>query len=131
MSFVKENVNRQPIVDTVFAIVKKAKEDKEKIFRSISENAKSTSYSYVTHSLNSSDSNISESISSQLSYEYKYDTKFFTQELQTFSALAFLSPDLASFTPFSILLSKTSKSANINSKLIVSISLIGSTEPST
>ena len=31
MSFVKENVNRQPIVDTVFAIVKKAKEDKEKI----------------------------------------------------------------------------------------------------
>lgn len=67
------------------------KEDKEKIFRSISENAKSTSYSYVTHSLNSSDSNISESISSQLSYEYKYDTKFFTQELQTFSALAFLS----------------------------------------
>ena len=29
MSFVKENVNRQTIVDTVFAIVKKAKEDKE------------------------------------------------------------------------------------------------------
>ena len=30
MSFVKESVNRQPIVDTVFAIVAKAKEDKEK-----------------------------------------------------------------------------------------------------
>ena len=30
MSFVKDSVNRQPIVDTVFAIVAKAKEDKEK-----------------------------------------------------------------------------------------------------
>ncbi len=30
MSFVKESVNRQPIVDTVFAIVEKAKADKEK-----------------------------------------------------------------------------------------------------
>ncbi len=30
MSFVKENVNRQPIVDTVFAIVEKAAEDKQK-----------------------------------------------------------------------------------------------------
>lgn len=30
MSFVKDSVNRQPIVDTVFAIVEKAKEDKEK-----------------------------------------------------------------------------------------------------
>lgn len=31
MSFVKESVNQQPIVDTVFAIVKKAKEDKAKV----------------------------------------------------------------------------------------------------
>ena len=31
MSFVKESVNTQPIVDTVFTIVKKAKEDKLKV----------------------------------------------------------------------------------------------------
>ena len=67
------------------------KEDKEKLFKSISENASETNYSYITHSLNSSNSNISESISTQVSYEYKYDTNFFTQELETFSSLVFLS----------------------------------------
>ena len=67
------------------------KEDKKRLLKSISENAKLTNYSYLTHSLNSTDSNISESITSQISYEYKYDTKFFTQELENFSSLAFLS----------------------------------------
>ena len=67
------------------------KEDKEKLFRSISENARETSYSYITNSLNSSDSNISESISTQISYDFIYDTKFFTQDLENFSSLAFLS----------------------------------------
>ena len=67
------------------------KEYKEKILKSISENAKITNYSYITESLNSTDSNISESISKQLYYEYKFDTKFFTQELENFCSLAFLS----------------------------------------
>lgn len=67
------------------------KEYKEKFLKSISENAKITNYSYITESLNSTDSNISESISKQLYYEYKFDTKFFTQELQNFCSLAFLS----------------------------------------
>ena len=67
------------------------KEDKEKEFRSVSENARETSYSYITNSLNSTDSNISESISTQITYEFVYDTKFFTQELENFCSLSFLS----------------------------------------
>ena len=47
------------------------------------------------------------------------------------SALASLSPDLAFFSKRPIRFSTVSKSAMINSKLIVSISLIGSTSPST
>ena len=67
------------------------KEEKEKISKSISENAKETKYSYITKSLKSTDSNISESISSSYEKDYIYDTKFFTQELKTFNALTFLS----------------------------------------
>lgn len=67
------------------------KEDKEKLFKSISENAKETNYSYFTNSLNSVDSNISESISTQISYDFVYDTNFFTQDLENFCALTFLS----------------------------------------
>ena len=67
------------------------KEDKEKLFKSISENARETNYSYITNSLNSTNSNISESISTQISYEYVYDTNFFTQELENFCSLSFLS----------------------------------------
>ena len=67
------------------------KEDKEKLFKSISENAKETNYSYITNTLNSTDSSISESISTQLIYEFIYDTKFFTQDLENFCSLCFLS----------------------------------------
>ena len=67
------------------------KEDKEKLLKSISENAKETNYSYITNTLNSTDSSISESISKQLYFEFIYDTKFFTQELENFCALAFIS----------------------------------------
>ena len=67
------------------------KEDKEKLFKSISENAKETNYSYLTNSLNSTDSSISESISTQIMYEFVYDSKFFTQELENFCSLSFLS----------------------------------------
>ena len=80
------------------------KEDKKRLLKSISENAKLTNYSYLTHSLNSTDSNISESITSQISYEYKYDTKFFTQELENFSSLAFLSDGHHIYPPQKIIL---------------------------
>ena len=67
------------------------KEDKEKLFKSISENAKETNYSYITNTLNSVDSNISESISTQITNDFVYDTNFFTQNLENFCALSFLS----------------------------------------
>ena len=67
------------------------KEDKERSLRSISENAKETNYSYITNTLNSTDSSISESISTQVYFEFVFDTKFFTQELENFCSLAFLS----------------------------------------
>ena len=67
------------------------KEDKERLFTSISENAKETNYSYVTNTLNSVDSNISESISTQVVNDFVYDTNFFTQDLENFCALSFLS----------------------------------------
>lgn len=67
------------------------KEDKQKISKSISENAKETNYSYFTRTLLSNHSSISESINTYLQNDYIYDTKFFTQDLENFSCLSFLS----------------------------------------
>ncbi len=67
------------------------KEDKEKVSRSVSENAKQTVYNYFTGSLNSRDSNITESLNSVIQHDFIYDTNFFTQNLDTFNCLAFLS----------------------------------------
>jgi len=66
------------------------KEDKEKISKNISENAKETTYSYFTSSLNSNYSSISEGITTSFQTDYIYDTNYFTQELENFSCLAFL-----------------------------------------
>ena len=67
------------------------KEEKEKITKSISENAKETKYSYITNNLKSKDSSISESINSSYEKDYIFDSNYFTQSLETFSAIAFLS----------------------------------------
>lgn len=67
------------------------KEDKEKLSKSISESAKETNYSYFTNSLNSKNSNISETYSTFTQHDFIFDTNFFTRNLETFSALAFLS----------------------------------------
>lgn len=67
------------------------KEDKIKVSKSISENAKETKYSYFTNSLNSKGSNLSESINEYTQNDFIYDTNFFTQGLETFSCLSFLS----------------------------------------
>lgn len=67
------------------------KEEKEKFSRSISENARETKYNYITNTLNSKDSNISESYNSYYQTDYIYDTNFFTRQLETFTALTFLS----------------------------------------
>ena len=67
------------------------KEDKEKISKGISENAKETVFSYFTNSLNSKNSSISETISTYVHSDFIYDTNFFTQSLENFTCLAFLS----------------------------------------
>ena len=67
------------------------KEDKVKTSKNISENSKETRYNYMTNSMSSLDSTISESFNVYTQNDYIYDTNFFTQKLQTFKALAFLS----------------------------------------
>ncbi len=67
------------------------KEDKEKVSRSISENAKETVYNYFTNSLNSKNSSITESINSVIQHDFIFDTNYFTQNLDTFNCIAFLS----------------------------------------
>lgn len=67
------------------------KEEKIRTSKSFSENAKETTFSYITNTLNSENSNISESISTYIQNDYIYESNFFTQELETFSALCFLS----------------------------------------
>ena len=75
------------------------KEDKEKSSRSFSESAKETNYSYITNTLNSRNSNISETYSTYFQNDYIYDTKFFTQNLELFTALTFLSDGNSIFPP--------------------------------
>ena len=67
------------------------KEEKIKTSKNISENSKETLYSRITNSMSSLDSTISESFNLYTQNDYIYDTNFFTQRLQTFTALAFLS----------------------------------------
>ena len=67
------------------------KEEKTKISKTISENAKTTNFNIFTKKFNSLDSNLSESINSYSQFDYIFDTNFFTQNLETFSCLAFLS----------------------------------------
>lgn len=79
-------------INTISDIQKQiGKEDKIKISKSISENAKETHYSYFSNSFSSKDSNLSESINESIQNDYIYDTNFFTQGLETFSCLSFLS----------------------------------------
>ena len=65
--------------------------EKEKVSRSISEGAKETNFNYITNTLNSRNSSISETYNTYLQNDYAYDTNFFTQNLETFTALTFLS----------------------------------------
>ena len=58
-----------------------------------------TKFSYITNSLKSVDSNISESYNSYYQNDYIYDTNFFTRNLETFSALTFLSDGEKIFEP--------------------------------
>lgn len=67
------------------------KEEKHYINQSISENARETNFNYFTNSLLSKFSSISESINDTVSLDFVYDTNFFTQYLETFYCLSFIS----------------------------------------
>ena len=67
------------------------KEEKHRKSKTISENARETNFNYFTGKLMSKFSNISESINDNINFDFVYDTNFFTQNLETFSCLCFLS----------------------------------------
>ena len=67
------------------------KEEKIKYSKSISENSKETNFNYITRKFSSFDSNLSESINTYSQFDFIYDTNFFTQALECFNAIAFLS----------------------------------------
>ncbi len=75
------------------------KEDKEKISKSISESAKETKFSYITNTLNSENSNISETFSTYTQNDFIFESNFFTQNLETFTALTFLSDGSKIYLP--------------------------------
>ncbi len=67
------------------------REDKTKISKNISENANEINYNFFTNSLASRKSNLSETISTHIQTDYIYDVNFFTQNLETFSCISFIS----------------------------------------
>lgn len=75
------------------------KEDKKRISKSLSENAKETNFSYILNRFNSEDSSLSESYSIYTQNDFVYDTNFFTQKLETFTALTFLSNGFSILPP--------------------------------
>lgn len=66
------------------------KAEKERTSKSISESAKETRFNYLTNTLNSDNSNISETFNTYSQNEFIFESNFFTQELETFTALTFL-----------------------------------------
>lgn len=67
------------------------KKEKEKFSKTISENAKETNFNYLLNNFHSKNSNLSESFNYYSQSEFIFDTNFFTQQLETFSCLSFLS----------------------------------------
>lgn len=67
------------------------KEDKEKVSTTISENAKETNFNFITNSLISKDSSLSESYNTYTQFDFIFETNFFSQNLKTFESLAFMS----------------------------------------
>ena len=67
------------------------KEEKLKTSKTISENSKETNFNYFTRKFSSLDSNLSESINSYTQFDFVYDTRYFTQCLECFHAITFLS----------------------------------------
>ena len=67
------------------------KEEKHKVSKSYSENGKYSNYNFISKDIISKNTNFSESVNSYTQNDFIYDYNFFTQNLETFSCLAFLS----------------------------------------
>ena len=77
---------------TIEEIMKQlGKEEKSIITKSISENANKTKFNFFFHSFSSKDSNLSESYSTSFQKDYVFDSNFFSQDLEAFSCLSFIS----------------------------------------
>lgn len=90
------------------------KEEKEKISTTISENAKQTNYSLFSNQLISRDTNISESFNKYTEKDFIYDTRFFSQELEIFVSLGFISDGNHIFSPQKIYMLPYFKKEKIN-----------------
>ncbi len=89
------------------------REDKTKVSKNIAENASETNFNYFTNSLRSRKSNLTETISTQIQTDYVYDVNFFTQNLETFSCLAFISNGTKILPPCKINLIPYFRSHNV------------------
>ena len=74
------------------------REEKQKYSKSISESSKNPKFSSIS-SIFSNDKNFSESVNSYTQLDFMFDTNFFTQKLNTFSCLAFLSTGTSIIEP--------------------------------
>ncbi len=73
------------------AIKQIGKEEKERVGKTLSENSKTSMYNYFTKSFTSIDSGLSESYNKTYQLEDRFNPKFFSQELEIFEALIFIS----------------------------------------
>ena len=67
------------------------KEEKLKYSQSVSESSKNQKNSYLSNILSYDKPNFSESLNTYTQFDFVFDTNFFTQNLNTFNCLAFLS----------------------------------------
>lgn len=67
------------------------KEEKQKFSKSFSESSKNPKFYSLSNIFSSEKPNFSESLNEYTQFDFVFDTNFFTQKLDTFSCLAFLS----------------------------------------
>ncbi len=67
------------------------KEEKTKYSQSVSESSKNNKSSYLSNIFSFEKPNFSESLNTYTQFDFVYDTNFFTQKLNTFNCLTFLS----------------------------------------
>lgn len=67
------------------------KEEKTKYSQSVSESSKNQKNSYLSNILSYDKPNFSESLTTSTQFDFIFDTNFFTQKLDTFNCLTFLS----------------------------------------